>query len=41
MPDKLEVCIIRGDQGIERSTAAYYDGRAYLIHIALTPCSQA
>lgn len=37
MPDKLEVSIIRYDYGVERSTAAYYDGRAYLIHIALTP----
>jgi hypothetical protein len=37
MPDKLEVSVIRYDHGVERSTAAYYDGRAYLIHIAMTP----
>jgi hypothetical protein len=37
MPDKLEVSVIRHDYGVERSTAAYYDGRAYLIHIAMTP----
>jgi hypothetical protein len=37
MPDKLEVCIIHYDHGVERSTAAYYGGRAYLIHIAMTP----
>jgi hypothetical protein len=39
MPDKLEVSVIRYDHGVERSTAAYYDGRAYLIHIAMTPAS--
>ena len=37
MPDKLEVSVIRYDHGVERSTAAYYGGRAYLIHIAMTP----
>jgi hypothetical protein len=37
MPDKIEVLVIRYDHGIERSTAAYYGGRAYLIHIAKTP----
>lgn len=37
MPDKLEVCVIRHDYGVERSIAAYYSGRAYLIHIAMTP----
>jgi hypothetical protein len=37
MPDKLEVSVIRHDYGVERSTAAYYGGRAYLIHIAITP----
>lgn len=37
MPDKLEVSVIHHDYGIERSTAAYYNGRAYLIHIAMTP----
>ena len=37
VPDKLEVSLIRTDQGVERSTAAYYGGRAYLIHIAMTP----
>ena len=36
MPDKLEVSVIRSQEGIERSTAAYYGGRAYLIHIAMT-----
>jgi hypothetical protein len=39
MPDKLEVSLIRYDHGVERSTAAYYGGRAYLIHIAMTPAS--
>ena len=37
MPDKLEVSVIRHDHGVERSTAAYYGGRAYLIHIAMKP----
>lgn len=37
MPDKLEVSVIHFDHGVERSTAAYYDGRAYLIHIAIMP----
>ena len=37
MPDKLVVSVIRFDHGVESSTAAYYDGRAYLIHIAMTP----
>ena len=37
MPDKLEVSLVRHDHGVERSTAAYYDGRAYLIHIAMLP----
>jgi hypothetical protein len=37
MPDKIEVIAIRYGHGVERSTAAYYDGRAYLIHIAMTP----
>jgi len=37
MPDKLVVSVIRFEHGVESSTAAYYDGRAYLIHIAMTP----
>lgn len=37
VPDKLEVSIVRYEYGEERSTAAYYGGRAYLIHIAMTP----
>jgi len=37
MPDKLEVSVIRHDYGVERSIAAYYDGRAYLVHMAMTP----
>lgn len=37
MPDKLEVSIIRYGHGVERSTAAYYGGRAYLIHITMAP----
>jgi hypothetical protein len=40
MPDKLEVSLIRYDHGVERSTAAYYDGRAYLIHIAMLPAGR-
>jgi hypothetical protein len=37
MPDMLEVSVIRHDHGVERSTAAYYGGRVYLIHIGMTP----
>ena len=40
MPDRLEVSVIRSREGVERSTAAYYDGRAYLIHIAMTPAAR-
>ncbi|MDB5757958.1 MAG: hypothetical protein JWM30_1247 [Burkholderia sp.] len=40
MPDKLEVSVIRHNDGVERSTAAYYGGRAYLIHIAMTPAGR-
>jgi hypothetical protein len=40
MPDKLEVSMIRHNDGVERSTAAYYGGRAYLIHIAMTPAGR-
>lgn len=32
MPDCLEVHVLRSDDGIERSTAAIYGARAYLIH---------
>lgn len=41
MPDKLEVSTIHFDSGSERCTAAWYGGRAYLIHIALLPPSAA
>lgn len=41
MPDKLEVSIIHCERGSERCTAAWYGGRAYLIHIALLPRSSA
>jgi hypothetical protein len=37
MPDYLEVCITHSELGTERSTAAFYGGRAYLIHLALEP----
>ena len=41
MPDKLEVSVIHCDGASERCTAAWYGGRAYLIHIALLPRSGA
>jgi hypothetical protein len=37
MPDYLEVSITHSALGTERSTAAFYSGRAYLIHLALEP----
>jgi len=37
MPDYLEVSIIHSERGTERSTAAFYGGRAYLIHLAFVP----
>ena len=35
MPDYLEVSITHSELGTERSTAAFYGGRAYLIHLTL------
>lgn len=32
MPDCLEVNVIRSEEGTERTTAAIYGARAYLIH---------
>jgi len=37
MPDYLEVSITHSELGSERSTAAFYGGRAYLIHLAFEP----
>ena len=32
MPDRLEVRVVRFEDGIERSTAVIYGARAYLVH---------
>lgn len=37
MPDCLEVCIVRSDEGTERTTAVMYGARAYLIHYEFKP----
>lgn len=40
MPDCVEVQVIRTDEGIERSVAAVYGARAYLVHYAFMPRSR-
>lgn len=37
MPSCLEVCVTHTEEGMERTTAAIYGTRAYLIHYAFTP----
>lgn len=37
MPDCLEVHVVRSEEGIERSTAAIYGTRAFLIHYEFKP----
>lgn len=34
MPDCLEVCVIRHEDGVERATSAVYGKHVYLIHYA-------
>lgn len=37
MPDYLEVCVSRQEDGIERTTSAVYGRHTYLLHYSMEP----
>ncbi|HVL75263.1 MAG TPA: hypothetical protein VM406_04545 [Noviherbaspirillum sp.] len=37
MPDRLDVSIVRSEQGVERSTSLVYGRHTYLIHYEFRP----